>query len=578
MMIVRFLICIFSVFFLTHAIAQENLLTPFELDSNHSATYEEMVGFYQQLAERSSLVQIKEMGATDIGKPLHLVIVSNAKTPDPISERESGKAIILVNNAIHPGEPCGVDASMMLVRDFVTGKMDRGELDHYTLLIVPAYNLGGMLNRNSFSRANQKGPESYGFRGNAQNLDLNRDFVKSDSKNARSLQGVFAGWRPHIFVDTHTTNGADYPYVMTLIATQKNQLGGPLAELMREKMLPSLYNSMEEGTYPMCPYVFYRDSIEAGLMDFNDSPRYSTGYAALQHSMGFVTEAHMLKPFRDRVMSTWWFLKHLLKYASNHSAAIVEAQKAQLDHYLNKNEMALKWALDTTQADSFLFQGYTRKMKQSKWSGGMRSYYDQEDTYEKNIPHFTDYKAVEKLEIPEYYILPQAYDDLIEKLDDNGVYYEKLMRDTVIEGEFYRIESVETSQTAYEGHFWHPDVEVSTIETNRKYYEGDLVIPTRQWNMRFIVNALDPHAADSWLAWNFFDGMLMQKEHFSPYVFEDRAYELLLQNSDLKRQLEEAKKVDPELSKSPYNQQQFIYTNSPHYEKTHRLYPVGRLF
>lgn len=577
-MMIRLLSFIILVIFFINLQAQERYPTPFELDSNHTATYDEMIAFYTELAENSPLVHIKEVGETDIGKPLHLVIVSNALSPDPLSERESGKAIVLINNAIHPGEPCGVDASMMLARDFVTGKIYRGELEHYTLLIVPAYNLGGMLNRNSYSRANQDGPESYGFRGNAQNLDLNRDFMKSDSKNARSLQSVFAKWRPHVFVDTHTTNGADYPYVMTLIATQKNQLGGPLAELMREEMLPALYTAMEEGPYPMCPYVFYRDSIEAGLMDFNDSPRYSTGFAALQHSMGFVTEAHMLKPFRDRVMSTWWFLKHLLEYTGDHSASIVEAQRAQMNHYLNENEMALKWALDTTQVDSFLFRGYTRKVKQSRWSGGTRHYYDQEDAYEKNIFHFTDYAAVEKVEIPEYYILPQAYDDLIKKLDDNGVYYEKLMRDTVIEGDFYRIESVETSQTAYEGHFWHPEVEVSTIQTQRQFFKGDIRIPTRQWSIRYIVNALEPHAADSWLLWNFFDGILMQKEHFSSYVFEDRAYELLQQNPELKSQLEEAKQKDAEFAKSPYKQMKFIYERSPHYEKTHRIYPVGRLF
>jgi hypothetical protein len=174
--------------------------------------------------------------------------------------------------------------------------------------------------------------------------------------------------------------------------------------------------------------------------------------------------------------------------------------------------------------------------------------------------------------------LPRAYDELIEKLDDNGVYYEKLMRDTVVEGEFYRIESVETSKAAYEGHFWHPEVEVSTIQTRRKYYRGDVLIPTRQWNIRFVVNALEPHAADSWFVWNFFDGILMQKEHFSPYVFEDRAYELLQQNPELKSKLEEARQNDKGLMERPYRQLQFIYTNSPHYEKTHRLYPVGRLF
>ena len=102
------------------------------------------------------------------------------------------------------------------------------------IVIIPVYNVGGALNRGSYSRANQNGPEAYGFRGNARNLDLNRDFIKCDSRNARSFNRLFNQWKPDVFVDTHTSNGADYQYVMTLISTQKDRLGGALGEFLTQ--------------------------------------------------------------------------------------------------------------------------------------------------------------------------------------------------------------------------------------------------------------------------------------------------------------------------------------------------------
>jgi hypothetical protein len=550
--------------------------TPFEIDSNQTATYEEMIQFYQQLAESSEYLQLQEFGKTDIGKPLHLVVISANPSPDHSVERALGKSVVLINNAIHPGEPCGVDASMMLARNLAFNQEYRKYLETTTVLIIPAYNIGGMLNRNSYSRANQLGPESYGFRGNAQNLDLNRDFVKSDSRNARNFQRLFSLWKPQVFIDTHTTNGADYPYVMTLISTQKNQLGGPMANYMRNSFTPYLYKSMKNTPYPMCPYVFSKGEPANGIADFNDSPRFSTGYAALMHSMGFVSEAHMLKPFKDRVMSTYLLLKNLIRFSSENAKEIVQIQKEQEQYYLNSSKMSLRWKLDTTQCDSFNFHAYPQKKKPSKWSGGNRSYYDQSSAFRKNIPYYTNYESVVSCSIPKFYILPQAYDELISKLDDNGIFYRRLKKDTLITPSFYRIIEYETSDTPYEGHYVHGKVDISEINLEWPYYKGDVIIPTNQWGRRFIVNALEPHAVDSWFVWNFFDGILMQKEHFSPYVFEDRAYELLQEDPDLRLKLDHAKKEDPELGKSPYKQMKFIYHNSPHYEDSHLLYPVGR--
>ena len=217
-----------------------------------------------------------------------------------------------MNNAIHPGEPCGVDATMMLTRDILEGKVPIPE--DLVLVLIPFYNISGGLNRNGYSRANQVGPEAHGFRGNARNLDLNRDFVKCDSKNARSFNLLFNKWQPHVMIDNHTSNGADYQYVMTLIATQKDRLAPELSNVLTENMLPDLYDQMADKGYEMTPYVYARNTPDEGIAGFLDYGRFSSGYASLHHTISFMPETHMLKPYKDRVWSTYEFMASMIRY------------------------------------------------------------------------------------------------------------------------------------------------------------------------------------------------------------------------------------------------------------------------
>jgi len=70
---------------------------------------------------------------------------------------------------------------------------------------------------------------------------------------------------------------------------------------------------------------------------------------------------------------------------------------------------------------------------------------------------------------------------------------------------------------------------------------------------------------------------LMQKEHFSPYVFEDLATEFLKNNPEVRSALEEKKATDKDFAKNAYAQLNFVYERSPHYEPTYMRYPVGRV-
>ena len=456
----------------------------------------------------------------------------------------------MINNAIHPGEPCGVDASMLLVRDYLSRKKNRNYLKNLVIVIVPVYNIGGAINRNSTTRVNQNGPLSYGFRGNAKNLDLNRDFIKCDSRNAQSFTQLFHKWMPDVFIDNHTSNGADYQYTMTLIATEDAKMDPVLANYMNEKMLPRLYKNMLERDWEMTPYVFARNTPDEGIAAFLDLPRYSSGYAALFDCISFMPETHMLKPYKDRVESTYAFMDSMIKLLDDDHEVLKKARQQAIKNTKRKNNFDVNWTLDTEQQSKLSFKGYRAAYKLSEISGEDRLYYDRNQPYTKDIPYFDTYKATKTLKRPMAYIIPQAYHKLIERLKWNGVKLLRLTEDFETRMELYRIKDFETVDQPYEGHYLHSKVELDTFQTVWPYYKGDYVVIVNQPTNRYIVETLEPQGPDSFFAWNFFDGILQQKEYFSPYVFEDLAIAYLKGNPELKERLEAKNANDPEFAKN----------------------------
>ncbi|MFK7932308.1 MAG: hypothetical protein AB8G22_02285 [Saprospiraceae bacterium] len=570
-MTARLILFLFSLFSLN---LYSQTLTPFEKDAqrNSTPTYQEVISFYEQLAEQHpQQFKFTPHGATDSGFPLHLGVLSSDGNFSPTAD----KLTIFVNNAIHPGEPCGVDATMLLVRDYLEKKVfDLGE--NITLVFVPFYNIGGGLNRGGYSRANQEGPHAHGFRGNAKNLDLNRDFIKCDSRNAQTFNQLYAKWQPDIFVDNHTSNGADYQYTLTLIPTQHNKLSEPLSGYLQNRMLPYLFNEMAQRKWEMTPYVYARETPDEGIYGFLDLPRYSSGYAALHHALSFMPETHMLKPFGDRVQSVYEFMQTVIQLAKKEHETIrkIRADAIKMDR--TADSLAINWTLDPTLADTIQFKGYTAKYKPSAVSGLDRLYYDRNEPFTKSIPHFNYYKTTAKVAVPRAYIIPQAWEKVIERLRWNGVEMQQLADSISLSVEQQYIEDYESRKSPYEGHYLHSNVTTRSVTNTVKFRAGDYVVFTDQSSIRYLVETLEPTAPDSYFAWNFFDAILQQKEYFSSYVFEDTAAEMLVENPDLAAALAAAKQQDSTLLNSARQQLDFIYKRSPYYEQTHQLYPVAR--
>ncbi|WP_022822969.1 M14 family metallopeptidase [Hymenobacter norwichensis] len=553
--------------------------TPFEKgNGNTTATYAECIAYYKKLDAAYPEIQVREAGTTDSGEPLHEVVVSLDGQFQPSVPTGRSRPVVLIQNGIHPGEPEGIDASMALVRDYVQKKELRRQLENVTLVVIPIYNVDGALNRNSTTRVNQDGPESYGFRGNARNLDLNRDYVKQDSRNARSFADLFRRWQPDVFVDTHTSNGADYQYFMTLIATQKDKLAPALSEYLTQRLLPALNTGMDKRKSPLTPYVDFegRTPDARGLVGFLETPRYSTGYTTLFNTIGFVTETHMLKAYAPRVQVTYDFLDVLLRFVHQDAGTLTQA-RAQASQKLSEQQaFPLAWKLDTTAAEKVNFRGYTGRTKPSDVSGQPRLYYDRKAPFTRAINYYNTFRPTVTVSRPQAYLIPQAWGEVLDRLRTAGVPLQRLRRDTTLTAEVYYISDYKTSPRPYEGHYLHTSVTVRPTQQALPYHRGDYVARLDNTTARFLIETLEPQATDSYFAWGFFDSILQQKEHFSEYVFEDVAADLLRRDPALREQLEKQKQQDPALAKSGAAQLEWVYRHSKYYEPTHLRYPIAR--
>lgn len=541
-------------------------------------TYEEGIAFYRQLARNFPQVQMQEKGPTDSGKPLHLVVYSRNKVFDIGKLKAQGKAVLFINNAIHPGEPDGVDASMMLLRDMLIHPAKFPELDSVVVAIIPFYNIGGTLNRNSTTRTNQDGPEEYGFRGNARNYDLNRDFIKSDTRNARSFAAIFHELDPDLFADTHVSNGADYQYVMTLDYAQKDKLGGSLGDFNDKVFLPYMYRHLKEAGFEATPYVnAYGQTPDKGFVQFPDWPRYSTGYAALFHTIGVMTETHMLKPYDQQVKSTYAYLHGNIRFLAAHRKTLLKLRNETKEAVKNQAKFAVTWQVDKSKQTTIAFKGYEPEYIPSEVSGLPRLHYDRSKPFTKDIPFYDTYVPLDEVTRPEAYIIPQGWHNIVGLLRLNGVQMNALGKDSEMNVETYFIEELETPKTPFEGHYWHTSVKLRAEKQKLTFKKGDWVIPVNQSTNRYIIETLEPKAVDSFFKWNFFDTILQAKEHYSGYVFEDLASNLLKKSPDLKAKLDEKRKTDPEFAKNGNAQLDFIYKNSDYAEKEYMRYPVFRV-
>ena len=556
--------------------------TPFENDTTHTATYNEAVKFYSTLAVAyKKNTSFKSIGKSDEGIDLYAFIISEKNITNSDAAHKRNKMVLFINNGIHAGEPEGVDASMLFAREILQSKNVANILKNVVIVIIPQYNVEGALNRNATTRVNQNGPAEFGFRGTRRNFDLNRDFIKCDAENTVAFQKTFFNWQPDIFIDTHTSNGADYQYTLTLLETNINKLSPPAADFQKNMLLPYLYDKMAAQNQIITPYVDFADIPDNGLYGFFDTPRYSTGFATLHNTIGFMIETHMLKPFAQRVRVTHTFLNTLLKFCIENTSAIIKVHMDAENFILHQKEFPLRWHLDTSQFTMRNFNGYAAEYLKSDATTSNRLRYDRTKPYSKQVKYFNYFVPEITVQRPFAYVINASQKKILKTLERFDAKMHKIIAPTKQVVEMYKILEFTSTEKPYEGH--HPNKIKKISSTDVTYHFSTLkndyviILDENPRLIRFLIETLEPQATDSYFSWNYFDGILEHKEGYSDYVFEDIAANLLKTDTALNALLKNKLVTDSTFKANPKAQLMYIYNNSKYAEPNFSIYPIYRI-
>ncbi len=545
--------------------------------------YADTLAYCQRLAEHSPMVEFTHFGTSPQGRPLPLVIVDRRGNFEPAAVRTSGNAVIMIQAAIHAGEVSGKDAGMMLIRDMaVTGEL-AFLLEHVTVLFIPIFNTDGHERFGPHGRINQNGPKEMGWRTNAQNLNLNRDFLKADTMEMQAWLKLFTAWLPDFFVDTHATDGADYQYPITYGLERYDNTDQGLAA-WNTTYLETIEKLMTESGFPLSPYVAFKrwHDPRSGLVAYASSPRYSHGYAAVQNRPGLLIETHMLKDYATRVTATYEMLKHTLRILNDDHVALTQLvrQADQRTAAPEFREQSFPLKFKTTEHhEPLAFKGVKYEVVKSDLTGGQWfQYSDQPETF--TIPYYNKIVPTVTVKLPLAYIIPPQWHEVIDRLALHGVSIQRLKKTGAIKVRSYRFSNIkweaeESWHTLpYEGrHLCSFDTE--TVEQKRSFPNGSALIRLNQRTARIIAHALEPQGPDSFVHWGYFNPMFQRTEYVESYVIEALAREMLDKDPELAKAFAEAKQQSPKLAKNPAAIRQWFYQRTPYYDQQLNLYPVG---
>ena len=290
-------------------------VTDFELSGGKvSPDYEATMTWLNKLVEHSPMLNKVSLGTSPQGRELWMFIASKEGVATPTALKQHNKPSVLIQAGIHSGEIDGKDAGMMLLRDMVSGEKSE-LLDNANLLFVPIFSVDGHERQSDTNRVNQRGPEKMGWRTNASNLNLNRDYAKADTPEMQHMLRAINIWQPELYIDIHVTDGIDYQYDVTYGYNVKQGLSPASFSWLENRWRPAMDKALTDAGHTPGPLVFALDTtdINQGMSYWNPSPRFSNGYGDARHLPTVLIENHSLKPYKQRVLGTYVMMEQTLK-------------------------------------------------------------------------------------------------------------------------------------------------------------------------------------------------------------------------------------------------------------------------
>ena len=541
--------------------------------------YDATIAYCRRLARASPWVHYESFGVSPQGRELPLMIVSRDRAFTPAAARRAGKAIILIQSGIHAGEIDGKDASLMLVRDIVITKRLAHLLDHTILLFVPIFNVDGHERWSAYNRINQNGPDEMGWRVTAQNLNLNRDYMKADTPEMRAMLRLFTAWLPDLYIDCHVTDGIDFQYDVTYTMETGPNIDRGISRWITTTLLPNVLPQVEASGHKIFMYVFPREDrdLAKGINGGASTPRFSTGYAALQNRPALLIETHMLKPYRTRVSATYELLRAVIGVTDSSAQDVRRIVRRADDATIAETPgssfpLAFGLGPDSTLVE---FQGVASTTLVGEISGKQYLEYSIMPN-DVTIPMFGDATVQDSVAMPRLYLVPPEWTPVRDVLLAHGITVKRLSQAARVQVEAYRFSGVKFRERPYEGRQVATFV-AEPISEWRTYPKGSLVVRTDQRSANVAINLLEPRAPDSFVSWGFFNAIFEQKEYAETYIMERIGRRMFEENPDLRKEFEEKVRTDTAFAKDPSARINWVYQRSLWADHSMNIYPVGRV-
>ncbi len=567
----------YLIFLSTYLFAQKNTFQiPYELKGyNITMTYDEIIQHCNLVDSLYDYVSFKSFGKSAQGDDLPYLMIDNGI-------EDKNKLTLWIQAGIHPGEPEGVEAGFLFLRELMTNPEMTKLLNKVRIVYIPCFNVDGLKRFGPYNRINQNGPEQMGWRTTAQNYNLNRDFMKADAPEMQAWLRLYNFFNPDFLIDCHTTDGADYQYAITYGFDTYQTMNESLASWCTGNYLPFITENMKKDGYPIMQYVSFRQwhNPRSGLMAFSARPMLSHGYTILSDRPCLLIETHMLKPYKVRVESTLRMILHTFTFLAQNNEKyrniLINADMERVsDKFLNT---PLPIALETSMKDSSMidFLGVEFDTVKSNITGGIYYKYDNTKPQTWKIPFFDKIVVSRTVKLPLAYLIPVEWTDVIERLKLHGVEIVEVAENSRIQVRATKFYDVQFPPTGYEGRF-RPGFSMTDFDTTINIHKGSALVLVRQSKVKVLANLLEAASEDSFLKWGFFNAIFEQKEYGEIYVLEPMAEAMFAENPKLKTEFEEMKIKDKNFASNQWLQMNWIYNKTIYRDQNYCLYPVYKI-
>jgi hypothetical protein len=524
-------------------------------------------------------VRCFEFGKSPEGRSLMAMAVSGSGVLKAEQAAKKNHPVVLFQAGIHSGEIDGKDAGFYLLRQMLEGKVLPKALTKFTAVFVPIFSVDGHERFAAYNRPNQVGPEEMGWRTTAQNLNLNRDYVKSDAPEMAAMLKLLDAWDPLIYVDLHVTDGADFEHDVSVMTEPSMKGPEPITSVGKEISTTLMKDLTATGHLPLSfyPTLLKEDEPTSGFAYDIMPPRFSHGYWSARNRFGVLVETHSWKNYATRVKATEDTLASLFAMVAKNGAAWKKKVR-ETDLAAKKlagEPVTLSWEPSKV-SHEFEFLGYDYKQENSKISTLKKIAYDPSKKKIWKVPLFDDLQPSLTITAPkEGYYVPLAYSEWVgEKLKLHGIDFEILKTEKKISVEAFRATEATLEKASVEGRV-RQTVKGEWKAEERTLPKGSLFVPIAQPKIFLVMHILEPTAPDSLVSWGFFHASFERKEYMEAYVTEQVAVEML-KDPKVQAAFDERLK-DPEFAKNPAKRLEFFQRRHASWDDRYMLYPISRL-